>query len=173
MIVRVSLPAGLERLRHRSVDDATDGLPAHITLLYPFVAPDRLDRSVREALRRVAAPRAPQVYELRGPARWPDTLYAAVEPARPFVQLQAALAAAFPTFPIYGRDAGFEFVPHVTIAEGGAIDDAAVLADPGWQALPRRGSASRLEVIAASEDGRWRTVWRIRFGAGAVGRMPP
>ena len=168
MIVRVGLPPSLERLRRSSVGDAVDGLPAHITLLYPFVAPDRLDQDVREELQAVVAPLATLGYELTGPARWPDTVFAAVEPARPFVELQAALAADFPAFPIYGRDAAFEFVPHVTIAEGAAADDPVVLADPGWRTLPRRGTAAGVEVIAAGADGRWRTVWRIRFGGGAA-----
>lgn len=172
MIVRVELPPSLERLRRRSVDDADDGLPAHITLLYPFVAPDRLDPSVREDLASVVDGVVPLEYALTGPARWPDTVYAAVEPARPFAQLQAALAAVFPAFPIYGRDVAFEFVPHVTIAEGAAAADPGVLADPGWRTLPRRMTASGIEVIAAGKDGRWRTVWRIRFGGGPLGRMP-
>ena len=119
---------------------------------------------MRNDLAAIAARVAPHAYVLIGPARWPDTMYAAVEPMRPFVQLQAALAAAFPTFPIYGRDARFEFVPHVTVAEGAAVDDPATLADPGWRALPRRAWASGVEVIAAGDDGRWHTVWRISFG---------
>jgi hypothetical protein len=106
VIIRARLPAGLERLRRRSIGDAADGVPAHLTLLYPFVAPERLDGSVRRTILDVAATIDPFDYDLIGGARWPDTVYAAVDPVEPFVELQAALQAAFPAFPIYGEPPG-------------------------------------------------------------------
>jgi 2'-5' RNA ligase len=158
------LPAGLEALRRRSVADAADGVPAHLTLLYPFVAPDRLRPAVRDLLADVAKAHAAFEYELVGAAQWPDTVYVAVDPERSFVALQADLARAFPGFPIYGRGADFEFIPHVTVAEGAAIDHAGAVADPAWSSLPRRARARGLEVIAADDTGRWRVVWRIPLG---------
>jgi 2'-5' RNA ligase len=164
LIVRATLPGGLERLRRKGVEDASDGLPAHLTLLYPFVAPDRLDRRVRDRIVAVCADRDPFGYVLAGPARWPDTVYVAVDPSGPFVALQDALAQTFPAFPNYGRDASFEFVPHVTIAEGPAVDDEATLTDPAWLALPRPARAAAVEVIARGRGGRWQTAWRFRLG---------
>jgi 2'-5' RNA ligase len=167
VIVRAVLPPALERLRRKSVDDAADGLPAHLTMLYPFVAPERLRPDVRRALAAVAGRNNPFDYRLVGAARWPDTVYAAVDPAEPFVRLQRELEAAFPAFPIYGQDADFEFVPHVTIGEGAAIDEPALLQDPGWRSLPLQRRATSIEVIGQSEGGRWRTIWRL-----PLGRMP-
>lgn len=92
-------------------------------------------------------------------------MYVAVEPVGPFVALQAELADTFPTFPIYGRSAGFRYVPHVTIAEGGSLDETILLADPAWLRLPARGRATALEVIARGGDDRWRTTWRVPLGA--------
>jgi 2'-5' RNA ligase len=162
VIIRTGLPAGLERLRRRSVLDAQDGVPAHLTLLYPFFEPGGLEASVRRVIASVARRHAPFDFRLAGPARWPDTIYVAVTPANPFVALQADLAATFPEYPIYGKPAGFAFVPHVTIAEGFAVDDPATLADPGWADLPRLARAAALEVIA--DDGRGsRLVWRVRL----------
>jgi 2'-5' RNA ligase len=149
------------------VADAADGLPAHLTMLYPFVEPGRLGPHIRAALAEVAARHRPFDYILAGAAQWPDTVYVAVDPISPFVALQANLARAFPDFPIYGRDAGFGFVPHVTIAEGRSVDDPATLADRGWRALPRPVRASSLDAIAQGELGRWRTVWRIPLGSRA------
>jgi 2'-5' RNA ligase len=106
---------------------------------------------------------------------WPDTVYVAVRPEARFAELQRDLQAAFPAYPIYGRGSDFEFVPHITIAEGSAIEDPSTAADSALRALPRVGRADALEVIAARPDGRWRVVWRIRLGrsGGApVGRMP-
>ena len=164
VIVRVHLPAGLERLRRDSVGNAVDGVPAHATLLYPFVAPGRLTPDVRGLLAGVAAAHAAFDFSLAGAARWPDAVYVRVEPVEPFVRLQAALAGAFPAFPIYGPDAGFEFVPHVSVAEGAAANDPRTLGDPAWAALPRPSRASAIEVIARGPGGRWRTAWRIGLG---------
>jgi 2'-5' RNA ligase len=162
VIIRIRLPAGLERLRRRSVLDAQDGVPAHLTLLYPFVEPGGLDASVRRAIASVVRRHAPIDFHLAGPARWPDTIYVAVRPANPFVALQADLAATFPGYPIYGKPADFAFVPHVTVAEGLSVDDPATLADPGWAALPRPARALALEVIA-DDGGGSRLVWRVRL----------
>ena len=174
VIVRASLPAALERLRRASVGDAADGVPAHLTMLYPFVAPARLDAEVRVRLAGVAGRHLPFDYRLSGPATWPDTVYVRVDPEEPFVRLQADLAAAFPAFPIYGRDAAsFAFVPHVTVAEGAAVADPATLTHDGWRSLPIRATASRLEVIARPSSGPWQTVWRIRLGLPVASDDPP
>jgi 2'-5' RNA ligase len=170
VIVRARLPAGLERLRRASLSDAADGVPAHLTLLYPFVDPAGLTPVVRRSLADVARHHPPFDYALRRMASWPDTVYVEVAPRGPFVRLQRELQAAFPDFPIYGRQASFEFVPHVTIAEGAAAADADIERDSAWRALPRRGRADAIEVIATGDDGRWRLVWRIELGAAATRR---
>jgi 2'-5' RNA ligase len=164
VIVRVPLPAGLERLRRHSIGNAVDGVPAHATLLYPFVAPRRLTPDVRDLIAGVAAEHDAFEFSLTGAARWPGTVYVGLEPAAPFVRLQAALARSFPAFPIYGQDAAFEFVPHVSVAEGAAADDARTIGARAWDALPLPRRATAIEVIARGPDGRWRSVWRIAFG---------
>ncbi|MDQ3127053.1 MAG: 2'-5' RNA ligase family protein [Chloroflexota bacterium] len=166
VIIRAHLPGGLERLRRRSVPNAADGVPAHLTMLYPFVAWDQLSTDVRRDLAAVAERHAAFSYRMTGPHRWPDAIYAGIELVEPFVRLQANLAAAFPALPIYGSGWGLTFVPHVTVAEGAAVADARTIADPAWAALPLDGFASRLEVIAT--DGvRWKTVWRLPLGRRA------
>ncbi len=143
-----------------------EGLPAHLTMLYPFVEPARLvvGSALRRRLASVAAATQPFDYELVGAATWPDTIYVAVDPAERFVALQRQLGVAFPDFPIYGTDPGFEFVPHVTIAEGSPIADPVTLEDPAWQALPQLGRAAFIEVIARPADAPWRTIWRLPLG---------
>jgi 2'-5' RNA ligase len=167
VIVPARLPAGLEGLRRRSAADASDRVRAHLTMLYPFVASDRLGPDDRRRIAAVARRHAPIAYRMTGPHRWPDTIYAGVEPADPFVRLQAELAEAFPDFPIYGEPAGFEFVPHVTVAEGAAVDDPRTTDDPAWAALPFEAVASHLDIISG-DGGRWRLRWRIPLG----GQMP-
>ena len=164
IIVRARLPAPLERARRSSVSEAARGLPAHLTLLYPFVEPSRLDAAVRRTVAAVAERRAPIDYLLTGIARWPGVLYVAVDPVEPFVAIQSELAAAFPTYPIYDKTEPFDFVPHITIAEAPAVDLAeglvAASADITRTRFPRPARAGALEVITDDGDG-WRVLWRI------------
>lgn len=167
VIIRARLPHALERRRRIGAFDAAMGVPAHLTMLYPFVEPSGLTGEVRGALREVASRHPRFAYELTGMATWPDTIYVSVIPTDPFVRLQRDLQEAFPEFPIYGRDASFQFVPHVTIAEGSSIDDPSIRADRAWRALPRSARASAIELIATGRDDRWRVVWRIPLGVPA------
>jgi 2'-5' RNA ligase len=138
----------------RSVPDAGEGLPAHVTVAYPFAALDSIDDAVAGLVSRVVARHAPWTMRLVERRRWPDTVYAAIEPPAPAAALQADLAAAFPTLPIYGGTIDV-FVPHVTIAEGEAADDPAVDADRGWDDLPVTQSVSEVELIVRSAARGW------------------
>jgi len=164
VIVRTTLPRGLERLRRTGAFDADHGVPAHLTMLYPWVEPARLGADVRRRLAAVAARSSPFTYRLVGAATWPDTIYVAVDPVAPFLDLQRRLADAFPAFPIYGADPGFEFVPHVTVADHDHVAEPGLTTDPAWQALPRAARATALDVIGTDAEGRWRLIWRIPLG---------
>jgi len=169
VIIRARLPARLERLRRAGVPEAARGLPAHLTMLYPFVDPTRLGPEVRGVLAGVAGRTAPLGYHLVGAGQWPGVVHLTVDPTGPFVRLQADLQTAFPAFRIYAEPVGFDFIPHVTVAEGGDVDAAAVLADPAWSTLPLAGEATAIEVIVRSPEDRWRTVWRIALGGSSRG----
>ena len=164
IIVRARLPAPLERARRSSVGEAARGLPAHLTLLHPFVEPSRLDAAVRRTVAAVAARHAPIAYRLVGLARWPGVLYVGLDPVEPFVAIQSELAAAFPAYPIYGETEPFDFVPHITIAEAPEVDLVeglvAASAASTRTLFPRLARAAALEVITDDGDG-WRVLWRI------------
>jgi 2'-5' RNA ligase len=158
VIVRVSLPDALDRLRQRCVRDAVLGVPPHVTLLYPFAEPAALTTNIREAVESIAARYDSFSFRLSGPRRWPDTVYATVEPEERLLAIHRDLAVAFPDFPIYGRP-GFQLIPHVTIAESQYVDDPSVLEDPSWTSIPVERVVAALEVIAEGADHRWRTIW--------------
>jgi 2'-5' RNA ligase len=173
VVIRTPLPAGLERLRRRRVFSATLGVPAHATLLHPFIEPEALRPAVRRRLQDVAANHAPIEYRLARMAEWPDAIYVAVEPAGPFVHLQIDLQAAFPDWPIYGPDAGFEFEPHITVADRVGKLEPGVREDRAWRALPHPARTEAVDVIATRPDGRWRLVWRIPLGRSPADRIRP
>ena len=134
-----------------------------MTLLYPFVGPAGLDASIRRKIASVAARHPPFDFTMTGPARWPDTIYVAVEPIEPFVRLQADLAAAFPAYPIYGEGSDFEFTPHITVADGQAVKGENSMRSEAWAALPMLARAAWLDVIA-TDGAKWDLVWRLPLG---------
>jgi len=151
----------------RTVHDqsAGQGVPAHVTLLFPFRSVDRLDGTVFERVEAIAQAGDPFHFTLARIARFDDTLYLAPEPAAPFVALTHALAAVFPDHPPYGGSHA-EVVPHLTVARGAAAVLDAVEAALRTT-LPRAGIAARAgEILLIADDtGRWRTIHRFPLGA--------
>jgi 2'-5' RNA ligase len=168
VVVPVRLPAPLEGLRRRTAQEAATGLPAHLTMLYPFVALEALDDDLRLKLASILSPIDAFDYRLTERRRWPDTLYAAVEPEAPFRSMQSTLAAAFPEFPVY--EGAFAFDPHVTVVWGPQSEDAGIADDPAWKLLPASRQAGFVDLIVRI-DGRWRRRWRfpLRTPAGPAG----
>ena len=114
----VSVPEAepvVSRLRERFDPSARLGVPAHVTVLYPFLSPDRLTRRLLTRVRAVVAAVDSFTFRLASVARFPDTLYLVPEPSEPFVALTNLLAANFPECtPYLGK---FEaIVPHLTVA---------------------------------------------------------
>jgi 2'-5' RNA ligase len=148
-------------------------VPAHATLLHPFIEPENLGLSVRRLLRDIASRHASFDYRLDRFAEWPDAVYVALEPIEPFVALHRDLQAAFPDWPIYGAGADFEFEPHITVADRQGRLQPGVRENPAWSALPRALRAESIHVIATRPDGRWRLVWRIPLGRSPADRIRP
>lgn len=122
------------------------GVPAHITVLYPFKAPDAITTGDLDVLRAVFVVHSPFDFELAELRRFPDVLYLAPEPARPFLALTAAVAARFPETPPY-RGAYDEVVPHLTLAQ---VEDDARLAR--IEATFRRRCGGKLPIHAIAKE---------------------
>ena len=90
-------------LRARLDPSASWGVPAHITVLYPFLLPDGVDERVRAVLGEVVAAVPAFDLALTRTAWFGDSvLWLAPEPAGPLRDLTAAVAARFPQAPPYG-----------------------------------------------------------------------
>ena len=167
IIVPVELPVAVRRLRDRMDFAAAQGVPAHVTLLFPFMAPEQLDGDGLRTLARIVAREPAFSFSLERVGRWPDVVYLAPEPDAPFRRLIAALAEAFPDYPPYGG-AHAEVVPHVTIVENPRPDylSAAEHALPAM--LPIREVAREVWLIGHSPAQLWRTHLQLPLGAGAA-----
>lgn len=157
-------------LRQRLDASASLGVPAHITLLYPFMAPDRITGAVLARARAVAASSAPFAFRLAQTRRFPEVLYLAPEPAAPFIELTLRLAREFPDHPPYGGRHE-SVVPHLTVAQADAAQLAAAEAELRI-ALPLPGGvAARCGelVLIENSSGRWQPMQVFPLGAKSGG----
>lgn len=105
--------------KHRDSLDvaACWGVPAHVTVLYPFVEPAQVDEGLITALAAAIEPvRAFELQFARTAWFGEEVLWLDPEPAQPFRDLTTAVWRAFPHQPPYAG-AHDDAVPHLTIAE--------------------------------------------------------
>lgn len=171
IIVRVPIPACVARVRRQWDRSATIGVPPHVTVLFPFLPPGRLDAAVRHELAVIAAAQEPFDVLFRTVGRFPDLVYLAPEPAGPFAGLTEACAGRFPDFPPYGG-AHDEVIPHLTIVES---SDAPMdeIESSIQRHLPFEYRVRALEVITPSETGPWHLRWRVPLGPPELGSVRP
>lgn len=152
-------------LRSEHDPSAAVGVPAHVTLLYPFLAPDEIDGSTVEALGDVFATTARFRFAL-WVARWFEDglLFLEPDPAEPFVRLTRRLVRRFPQYPPYaGTVALDELVPHLTVAMRGTEELERLLSP----ALPIESVAAEAHLMQSDPSGRWSIRERFPLGERA------
>lgn len=105
----------IARYRERYDPSARRNVPAHVTILYPFLPPDEVDAGVLAQIASIAANVPAFEYRLAEMRRFPVSLYLAPQPDTSFAALTDAICRAFPDYPPFaGKFA--TVVPHVTVA---------------------------------------------------------
>lgn len=147
---------------------AAVGVPAHITINYPFLpALDPSDELVSELANLFAGSDAFE-FTLQRLSRFPDVLYLPPEPDAPFRRLIELVAARFPDSPPYGGEFD-EVVPHLTIAQTG--DESVLsslearLARLAVEFLPISSRAQEVWLLE-NRAGRWEGAMAFPLGAG-------
>jgi len=163
IIVPVSVPVAVSRLRERMDPSAGDGVPAHITLLYPFMPPSELKDDVRRRVEEIVEQEPSFPFVLGSVGRWPNVVYLEPQPDDPFRRLTLALAAAFPDYPPY-EGAHAEVIPHLTIAADVPDDYFAAAEHALPTYLPIRDVAREAWLIGHTPEQPWHTLWRLPFG---------
>jgi 2'-5' RNA ligase len=154
----------------RNLDAAASwGVPAHVTILYPFVHPMALDEAVLSRLG--AALNSVPAFECSFTrCQWfsEAVLWLAPEPVQPFRDLTSAVWHAFPEYPPYGG-AFDDVVPHLTVGEvgerrRGSLEQLrAAEADVSPQ-LPIRTRVDRVLLIAGTNVANsWYSVQEFRL----------
>lgn len=148
---------GRFRLVHDAV--AAYGIPAHVTVLYPFVPRAHLTNAVRDAVSGIVGAIPAFDYRFDRVARFGNTtVYLAPEPADSFVGLTAAVHARWPEHPPYGGVHDV-VVPHLTVGDGLDAATTDELEVAAREALTRHGPivgrAVDVALMTWGSDDRW------------------
>jgi len=145
------------------------GVPAHITVVTPFVPGQLIGTEVTDALASLFAGMPRFECTLTRPNWFDDrVLYLEPEPAHRFRAMTESVLARFPEYPPYGG-AFEEVVPHLTIAEGGrwrrrrrAMRRAAGVVETS---LPVSARVSEVWLMVFDDRGRrWERVRTFALG---------
>ena len=170
----VTVPAAepaVSRHRARLDEAARDGVPAHITVLYPFLSPAGIDNTLHAALGRLFAGHAAFQFTL-DKVGWFGEELVWLGPRDPasFTALTDLAFGAFPSCPPYGgRHA--EVIPHLTIGHVGGPRALGAAAGSVRPCLPIEAVATEVILMAGprpgipgAPPGQWRTIAAFPLG---------
>ncbi len=155
----------VKSFRDRHDPLAAVGVPAHITLLYPFIAPDEIGSAVLDELTQCFQRFPPFEFSFAETRRFPGVLYLAPEPAEPFRELTLAIWDLWPSTPPYGGQHS-DIVPHLCVAQIAdklqldAVAEAFGRASIGQ--LPIRMKAQEVALMD-NTSGRWQIRTTLRL----------
>ena len=159
LLVQVPVAEAVDGFRRRHLAaSVARGLPAHVTVLFPFVGAASIDAELRAQVVEHFATFSAFSAELARVDRFDAHVWLAPEPRERFIALLAGTHDRFPQFPPYG-DAFAEPVPHLTIAEigpGEGVVDVAQQAERELGAgLPFSFTVRRISLFEELADGTW------------------
>ena len=140
-----------------------DGVPLHVTVMYPFLPARSVNAAQEAALAELARGVCPFPFALTSLRRFPGVQYLAPEPAAPFVAITELIQRRWPACRPYGG-AYDTVIPHLTVALGDSPP-----ADPAAldRRLPISGKADELWLLDQTGRG-WVTRRRFPFGGLAA-----
>jgi 2'-5' RNA ligase len=152
----------VRRWRLEHTYDAPVGMPAHVTLLFPFV-PAAGIAEARARLAGLLARHEPFDATFARTARFPDLLFLEPEPADRFGALTEAIAAEWPEHPPYEGEHE-TVVPHLTVAESEDTSLLDRIAAEVEGRLPIRKRVDAASLFVEDEHGRWHEHSRVPLG---------
>ena len=151
LVPEADVAIGHHRLRHDA--NAARGVPAHVTVLYPFRSP--LDAATAEQAAQLCRGFAPFEARFSSVGRFPgEVVWLTPEPNETFAALLAAAAERFPDLPPYGGTIP-DPIPHLTVAEGVSPEIADELSTAVAPALPLTTFVTELALLVEDDAGRW------------------
>ena len=147
------------RLRY---DNAELGIPAHVTLIFPFVPAEEIGVELLDELRKLFAEQPAFEFTLAGVARFADVAWLAPDPSDPFRRLTDLIFSRYPDYPPY-EGLHEEVLPHLTVAMGDAAlqDEVDAALTPH---LPIAAHAGEVTLLVEDESGHWAEFVRFPLG---------
>ncbi|MDQ6784369.1 MAG: 2'-5' RNA ligase family protein [Actinomycetota bacterium] len=136
-------------------------VPPHITILYPFIRPSRMDDGLETHLGDVFAGCRPFAFSLVGLGHFPGATWLRPTPASNFAALTDAVVRAFPGNPPY-RGRFDATIHHLTVAMREPLP--APVEATLQSMLPVAGHAEEVWLMSRPARGRWEV--RERFPLG-------
>ncbi|WP_140637441.1 2'-5' RNA ligase family protein [Methylibium rhizosphaerae] len=168
LVVRVpEAEPWVHALREQFDPSAKQGVPAHITVLHPFMSPELVSERVLAGIRHTLSQMVSFDFQLSKIGRFPGVAYLAPEPATPFIALTNCLAECFPEYPPYGgQHQGV--VPHLTVAHGSPEQAGKAEAELLLELKTRGGirGACREVVLLENSSGLWREMYAFGLSPG-------
>lgn len=168
-VVRVpSIDGVVADLRNRFDSTAVPGVPAHISVLVPFMDPGKVTAGVLAAAQQALCEVPSFEFKLGQVGRFPATAYLAPEPAAPFIAMTQALVRRFPAFPAYAGEF-CDVVPHLTVAHGDSQQAAAAAGELKERMRSTGPIAARCTSVVLLENasGRWRPMHEFALPVSA------
>lgn len=160
-------------LRERFDASVKVGVPAHITVLAPFMSPECISEAVLQRAQAALSAVASFAFTLSRVALFPATTYLAPEPAEPFITLTQSLVRSFPGYPPF-RGEHESIIPHLTVAHGNA-SQAAIAAHELAAVVQAHGpirSRCRSVLLLENSSGQWRERHAFVLPAGRQAANP-
>ena len=148
--------AAVARYRERLDANASLGIPAHVTVLSPFMAPEAIGAAVLDELERLFAGFRGFRFQLTGTGWFGEqVLWLAPGDPAPFRALTACVHEAFPAFPPFGGRHE-EVIPHLTVGHGHRVADMRAAEESVQACLPVRACAAAVTLMTEqSAGGQW------------------
>ncbi len=148
--------------RARHDHSASEGMPAHVTIIWPFMHPDDLSAQIIGRIEEILARSEPIAFSLASVEQFNrQALYLRPQPDGAIRALIQAVLEAFPDYPPYRGMYGTSVTPHLTVAQV-TSPEAFEQADGEFQALSNGRLPIAVENAAVSLMERRRGLWRER-----------
>jgi 2'-5' RNA ligase superfamily len=157
--------------RARLDEAARDGVPAHVTVLYPFLPPAGITEPLLASLSRLFAGFAAFEFTLDR-VGWfgEEVVWLGPRDPAPFSALISVAFAAFPCCPPYGGQHAV-VVPHLTIGHAGGPQALRAAVESVRSCLPIEATAAEVILMAGPRPGtpgtlpgQWRAVAAFPLG---------
>jgi 2'-5' RNA ligase len=151
--------------RERYDPPARRNVPAHVTVLYPFMPPADIDDAVLAQLAAIARAVPCFKYRLAETRRFPVSLYLAPQPGDSFTALTDAVWRAFPDYPPFAGKFT-TVVPHVTVAHADEAKLCEIEIELRIALASGGGVAARCSevILIENSSGRWEQMQRFELG---------